>query len=188
MWVPQPLTTLRASKACRGENLTFTFIYYNNSSSALSRNKNILILEFKLLSKNKAPKLMTTETRNVRKTNCRSPLNIRTISYIQAAFWDRIPGALIRVDKNNLHACISLRSLEGNFWILIRYNDWYCVHYPLFELLLNDVSRTGLCLRPQFKKPTQSGPNERPSSYLCTLDSKQDTIYKWSVTEMICGS
>jgi hypothetical protein len=27
MWEPQPLTTLRASKACRGENFTFTFIY-----------------------------------------------------------------------------------------------------------------------------------------------------------------
>jgi hypothetical protein len=26
MWEPQPLTTLRASKACRGENFTFTFI------------------------------------------------------------------------------------------------------------------------------------------------------------------
>jgi hypothetical protein len=25
MWEPQPLTTLRASKACRGENFTFTF-------------------------------------------------------------------------------------------------------------------------------------------------------------------
>jgi hypothetical protein len=24
MWDPQPLTTLRASKACRGENFTFT--------------------------------------------------------------------------------------------------------------------------------------------------------------------
>jgi hypothetical protein len=24
MWEPQPLTTLRASKACRGENFTFT--------------------------------------------------------------------------------------------------------------------------------------------------------------------
>jgi hypothetical protein len=26
MWEPQPLTTLRTSKACRGENFTFTFI------------------------------------------------------------------------------------------------------------------------------------------------------------------
>jgi hypothetical protein len=25
MWEPQPLTNLRASKACRGENFTFTF-------------------------------------------------------------------------------------------------------------------------------------------------------------------
>jgi hypothetical protein len=28
MWEPQPLTTLRASKACRGENFTFTFLPY----------------------------------------------------------------------------------------------------------------------------------------------------------------
>jgi hypothetical protein len=27
MWEPQPLTTLRASKACRGENFTFTFTF-----------------------------------------------------------------------------------------------------------------------------------------------------------------
>jgi hypothetical protein len=27
MWEPQPLTTLRASKACRGENFTFTYLY-----------------------------------------------------------------------------------------------------------------------------------------------------------------
>jgi hypothetical protein len=27
MWKPQPLTTLRASKACRGENFTFTFTF-----------------------------------------------------------------------------------------------------------------------------------------------------------------
>jgi hypothetical protein len=26
MWEPQPLTTLRASKSCRGENFTFTFL------------------------------------------------------------------------------------------------------------------------------------------------------------------
>jgi hypothetical protein len=29
MWEPQPLTTLRASKACRGENFTFTL--FNDS-------------------------------------------------------------------------------------------------------------------------------------------------------------
>jgi hypothetical protein len=27
MWEPQPLTTLRASKACRGEKFTFTFTF-----------------------------------------------------------------------------------------------------------------------------------------------------------------
>jgi hypothetical protein len=28
MWEPQPLTTPRASKACRGKNFTFTFTFY----------------------------------------------------------------------------------------------------------------------------------------------------------------
>jgi hypothetical protein len=28
MWEPQPLTTLRASKACRGENFTFIIIIF----------------------------------------------------------------------------------------------------------------------------------------------------------------
>jgi hypothetical protein len=32
MWEPQPLTTLRASKACRGEDFTFTFIDNEYSS------------------------------------------------------------------------------------------------------------------------------------------------------------
>jgi hypothetical protein len=31
MWETQPLTTLRASKACRGENFTFTCIYFSSS-------------------------------------------------------------------------------------------------------------------------------------------------------------
>jgi hypothetical protein len=29
MWEPQPLTTLRASEACRGENFTFTLRAFN---------------------------------------------------------------------------------------------------------------------------------------------------------------
>jgi hypothetical protein len=32
MWEPQPLTTLRASKACRGENFTLTASYVENIS------------------------------------------------------------------------------------------------------------------------------------------------------------
>jgi hypothetical protein len=32
MWEPQPLTTLRASKACRGENFTFTFTLLFNKT------------------------------------------------------------------------------------------------------------------------------------------------------------
>jgi hypothetical protein len=40
MWEPQPLTTLRASKACRGENFTFyhtvkTVTGMNNIASVL---------------------------------------------------------------------------------------------------------------------------------------------------------
>jgi hypothetical protein len=35
MWEPQPLTTLRASKACRGENFTF-FTNTANDSVAIS--------------------------------------------------------------------------------------------------------------------------------------------------------
>jgi hypothetical protein len=31
MWEPQPLTTLRAFKACRGENFTFYLTFYNMS-------------------------------------------------------------------------------------------------------------------------------------------------------------
>jgi hypothetical protein len=34
MWEPQPLTTLRASKACRGENFTFTFWSMENIEDA----------------------------------------------------------------------------------------------------------------------------------------------------------
>jgi hypothetical protein len=41
MWEPQPLTTLRASKACRGENFTFTKEHHavksNNSHLPLKR-------------------------------------------------------------------------------------------------------------------------------------------------------
>jgi hypothetical protein len=33
MWEPEPLTTLRASKACRGENFTFTFYLIKDSVS-----------------------------------------------------------------------------------------------------------------------------------------------------------
>jgi hypothetical protein len=33
MWEPQPLTTLRASKACRGENFTFTFLIFGMGPS-----------------------------------------------------------------------------------------------------------------------------------------------------------
>jgi hypothetical protein len=35
MWEPQPLTTLRASKACRGENFTFFIVF----SSALAQRR-----------------------------------------------------------------------------------------------------------------------------------------------------
>jgi hypothetical protein len=31
MWDPQPLTTLRASKVCRGENFTFTYSYLDRT-------------------------------------------------------------------------------------------------------------------------------------------------------------
>jgi hypothetical protein len=37
MWEPQPLATLRASKACRGENFTFTLPYLYNLTVPFER-------------------------------------------------------------------------------------------------------------------------------------------------------
>jgi hypothetical protein len=50
MWEPQPLTTIRASKACRGENFTF-FITSPVSSVSFStiEKPNIIICSFMIV-------------------------------------------------------------------------------------------------------------------------------------------
>jgi hypothetical protein len=46
MWEPQPLTTLRASKAFRGENLTF-YKYTNNTNITFNRETNNKFLKLR---------------------------------------------------------------------------------------------------------------------------------------------
>jgi hypothetical protein len=46
MWETQPLTTLRASKACRGENFTFTFIQFGVISTLKSYFQSLRALGF----------------------------------------------------------------------------------------------------------------------------------------------
>jgi hypothetical protein len=48
MWEPQPLTTLRASKACRGENFTLFTFKEEASSKGFSDSSNVTlgIIEF----------------------------------------------------------------------------------------------------------------------------------------------
>jgi hypothetical protein len=44
MWEPQPLTTLRASKACRGENFTFLpYLFYKDFGRFLNNIANGVI-------------------------------------------------------------------------------------------------------------------------------------------------
>jgi hypothetical protein len=54
MWEPQPLTTLRASKACRGENFTFYFnkILFADNQVLLLNTKDHLQKNITKLSEN----------------------------------------------------------------------------------------------------------------------------------------